>query len=322
MEMEDAMRNRLCAARFVVPFLALMISLAGSRAAQGVAIDLMMAVDDYAKLYIDGSEVLTYDAGPAGNVYRTLDLSPGLHDIRLEYANRWGSYGLFLGWKSPSETAYTAIPKANLFCDDASGNVINGLRADYYQQSTGSFTIFGEGPIWHNWTPVYQGVRGEPWAGVFSGWPIYFTETLSGRLLVPEPPPPLNPFTVSDFKAPMGSKKKLGSTLPVKFQLFDGDVEMQTPDQIGQALGLGSPVSPRILLYDETDLANELGLDLPEDGNVGEGGELGDCFRYSDGNWIFNLRLNAPIYAPASFVVKVKIGDIILEPGNDMFQTK
>ena len=185
------MRNRLCAARFVVPFLALMISFATSRPAQGVAIDFAMYVDDYAKLYIDGSEFLTYD-GHAGNVYRTLDLSPGLHDIDLEYANRWGSYGLFLGWKSPSETDYTAIPKANLFCDGASGNVINGLRADYYEQSTGHFTIFGEGPIWHNWTPFYQGVSGEPWAGVFSGWPIYFTETLSGRLLVegeavPEP---------------------------------------------------------------------------------------------------------------------------------------
>jgi len=133
---------------------------------------------------------------------------------------------------------------------------------------------------------------------------------------------PVNPFALSDFKEPMGLKKKLGSTLPVKFQLFQGDAEVQTPEQIGQALGLDTAVWPRILLYDATDLATELGIDLPEDGNVGEGGDLGDCFRSSDGNWIFNLRLNAPIYAPGSFLVKVKVGDIILEPGNGMFQTK
>jgi hypothetical protein len=133
--------------------------------------------------------------------------------------------------------------------------------------------------------------------------------------------PPL--FAASDFADPMGKKKKLGSTLPVKFQLFVGDDEMQSPEEIGQALGLSEPVSPRILVYDVSTEAQEVGLELPVDDNVGEGGDLGDCFRYADGSWIFNLRISSPSFASAgTYVVNVEVGDMVLEPGNNVFQVK
>ena len=73
-----------------------------------------------------------------------------------------------------------------------------------------------------------------------------------------------------------------------------------------------------------TDLANELGVDLPEDlTNVGEGGDLGFCFRFSDGNWIFNLELpKDTFFSGRTYLVEVEIGDCVFSPGNELFQFK
>jgi hypothetical protein len=146
-------------------------------------INFLLSADDYAKLTIDGSSVALVDTYSGGSASASVDLSPGSHDIDLQFQNRWGSSWLSLGWKTPDETSYTPIPKANLISDDALGNPISGLRADYNSTGTGSFTIYGEGPISHNHRNVYEGVSGRPWGGFVSTWTL-FTETLSGQLLV------------------------------------------------------------------------------------------------------------------------------------------
>lgn len=137
---------------------------------------------------------------------------------------------------------------------------------------------------------------------------------------------PCESFQVSDFGQPMGKKKKLGSTLPVKFQLaFDGG-EITSQEELDQILidNGGAPACPTIVIYDVTDEANALNIELPEElGNVGEGGDLGTCFRYSAPNWIFNLKLDSSVFNPtSSYLVEVEIGDCLFQPGNELFQTK
>ena len=131
---------------------------------------------------------------------------------------------------------------------------------------------------------------------------------------------PPNPFTATDFEPPMGHKKKLGSTLPVKFQLFVGDDEMQSPEEIGQALGLNQPIYPKILIT-EVDAGS---VELPEDaGNVGDGGDLGDSFRYSDGRWIFNLGLpEHPFFSETAYLITIEVGPFVMTPGNNLFEIK
>jgi hypothetical protein len=147
----------------------------------------------------------------------------------------------------------------------------------------------------------------------------------------PGPSCPCEHFTTSDFGPPMGKKKQLGSTLPVKFQLFfDDDNDPDTPpievagqEQLNQILTQNGcqPDSPRIRIYDVTE---KLDVDLPEDeGNVGEGGDLGDAFRYSDGNWIFNLKLpNDLFFSGREYKVTVGLGECELTPGNNLFEIK
>lgn len=164
--------------------------------AHAAIIDFQLSADDYAKLKIDGSDIALVDTYPGGVDLASVDLTPGLHDIELLFANRWGSSWLSLWWKSPTETTYTIIPKDHLFSLDASGSQINGLRADYTSAQFTDFTIYGEGPIWHARDAfgdggTYEGVSGVLWAHRLSGWEV-FQESLTGQILVeptstPEP---------------------------------------------------------------------------------------------------------------------------------------
>ena len=124
----------------------------------------------------------------------------------------------------------------------------------------------------------------------------------------------------------MGKKKKVGSTLPVKFQLFIEDVEITSQEQLNDVLAsIGCNAScPEIVIFDVTDAINDLEIDLPEDlNNVGEGGDLGTCFRFSDGRWIYNLKLDSEAFpSERSYLVDVRIGGSLLSPGNALFQTK
>ena len=150
-------------------------------------IDFNINVDDYVDLKIDGVTVEHYDAYPEANVPFSLNLTPGLHSVLMDYANRWGSSALYWSWKDPVDLTWKPVPFANLFSENASGVLINGLRADYSSNEFGNWTVYGEGPIWHDYTPMYQGVSGVPWGYKISGWPHYFSENLSGDLLVNGP---------------------------------------------------------------------------------------------------------------------------------------
>ncbi len=131
-------------------------------------------------------------------------------------------------------------------------------------------------------------------------------------------------LTATAFGPPMGKKKKIGSTLPIKFQLFFDGVEIVSEEQLNQVLEdngctPGCP-KPAFFLQD-----GEMGLpidDQPDD-NVGDPDE-GDCFRYSAPNWIYNVRLLPPAFMPGScYTVEIEIGDdCVLVPDNNAFETK
>lgn len=168
----------------------------GATTAHGAIVDFRISADDYAKLAINGVQVALVDALPGGLDAGSLDLAPGLHDIELDFQNRFGSSWLQLSWKTPPETTYTVIPKDHLFSLDAAGNTINGLRADYTSSQFDDFTIYGEGPIEHRHNVfgngMYEGVTPSIWAGTLTtGWEL-FQEKLTGQILiessaVPEP---------------------------------------------------------------------------------------------------------------------------------------
>lgn len=163
-------------------------------------VDIKLGADDLASLYIDGDSVANVNDWGGGSDIISLDLTPGWHDIFLSFVNRAGSSWLNLSWKKPHETDWTIIPKENFSSEDASGNTINGLRADYFAveqngNSIPGFTIYGEGPIDHVHAATgyakYEGREGDVWAdGRFTtGWET-FNEDLSGQILVEEVPAP------------------------------------------------------------------------------------------------------------------------------------
>ena len=141
-----------------------------------------------------------------------------------------------------------------------------------------------------------------------------------------QPDFPCDHFTTTDFGPPMGKKKKVGSTIPIKFQLFYDGTEIRSQDQLDTTLteSCQDPACPEIVISDVTTEANAIELQLPEDlDNVGEGGDLGECFRYSALNWIYKLKLDSQIFrANSTYLVEVEIGECLLTPGNEVFQTK
>jgi|GEM_PF-4523434 len=144
--------------------------------------------------------------------------------------------------------------------------------------------------------------------------------------IVCPPDCPCKRFRLTDFGSPMGKKKKLGSTMPVKFQLYFDGVEILSQEELDRVLKEHGcePACPEISVFDLTADADALGIRLPEDlTNVGEGGDLGFCFRYSAPNWVFNLGLpDSVFFSGTTYGVEVIIGNCILRPGNEIFQIK
>jgi hypothetical protein len=116
----------------------------------------------------------------------------------------------------------------------------------------------------------------------------------------------------------------------VKFRLFydaggPAPVEVTSQQQLNTILQQNGaqPAAPRILVYDVTDLADEVGFELPEDaGDIFGANDATGEFRYEDGNWIYNLRLNSWFSSGGTYWVEVGIGDFTLKPDNQLFQTK
>jgi hypothetical protein len=155
--------------------------------AQGVQagpVTYHVSADDYAKLTIDGSLVGSYDGVPWGHVYSNVSLPSGWYSFELIYKNRFGSTHITL--EQDTGSGFANVPKSYYRSLDATGNLIEGLRANYYTLG-GSLlgTVYGEGPINHGWFNLYQG-QIAPWAGglVDTNWGL-FEERLTGEIFIP-----------------------------------------------------------------------------------------------------------------------------------------
>jgi len=138
-------------------------------------------------------------------------------------------------------------------------------------------------------------------------------------------------FNASNFEPPMGKTKKVGSTLPIKFQLYTADgLPIVSQESLDAVLAASASESdcPHLRIYDVSEFGDL--LDLPEDltdyqvddlpDNVGGG----DCFRFTDeGKCIYNLWLDPHEFdANSAYLVEVVIGSVTVKPGNSFFQTK
>lgn len=158
-----------------------------SRSAIAVEIDFFIGVDDYVEFYVDGELLGTYDDFPAGEVRLTKDLTPGWHDVRIVYKNRYGSNFLWFARKYPHDSDYQAMPVDEMRSLDAAGSYVQGLRGEYDGVNVNGqnvrFTVYGEGPVYHGYPDTYEGETGKLWAGEFDGW-SKFTEVLTGQFFV------------------------------------------------------------------------------------------------------------------------------------------
>jgi len=135
-------------------------------------------------------------------------------------------------------------------------------------------------------------------------------------------------LTGGPCEPPMGKTKKVGSTLPVKFQLYYDDAPVQSQEELDAILvACGhEPACPMIRICDVTDIAEDLGIELPPSSVECEDYlDIDGCFRFTeDGKCIYNLKLDAAdgIARDRTYLVEVAIGDIIVKPDNFLFQTR
>jgi hypothetical protein len=162
--------------------------LCGGSLVNAAMVEYALSVDDYGTLTLDGQRLLLIDTpGQSWQTTGPLDLSPGWHDIEIDYKNRWGTN--VMAFYEVTDV-FTDVPRENLRSLDAQGQLVSGLKADYYDLS-GNYlqTVYGEGPIHHGSIPVaplytaYQGVENTLWAGTYDRWD-QFEERLSGQVFV------------------------------------------------------------------------------------------------------------------------------------------
>jgi len=188
--------------RLLVPLLltAIVSVLTATSAVAGtIPVNFSFAIDDYGIVMVDGAVVASYDnPAAAGYPQATVNLTPGFHNISINYANQYGTNELVLDWELPGASSFSVIPLADFSSLDQHGNTIAGLRADYYSSLGGPylFTVYGEGPINHEalsfTSEIYEGVPGL-WAGVF-GPSALFGENLSGEIYIPAAVPEPSTF--------------------------------------------------------------------------------------------------------------------------------
>jgi uncharacterized repeat protein (TIGR01451 family) len=185
-QMKQAMKQRNARAPLALLVGALSVLVTGGAWASPpapVLVDFYISVDDYAYLSIDGQPVASYDDYPWGEARGSASLAPGWHDIRLDYANRWGSTHVGFYYKLSSETDYRLVPRTALRSQNAGGATIDGLRADYAGEGL-AFTRWGEAPILAGWPSLYEGQPATLWAGVYDvNWGV-FSESLTGQILI------------------------------------------------------------------------------------------------------------------------------------------
>jgi hypothetical protein len=74
--------------------------------------DFVLLSDDGSVLHVDGKEVIDNDGRHnPGAVMATVNLSKGIHHLRVRYFQAAGNGALMLGWKKPDEADYQPIPR-------------------------------------------------------------------------------------------------------------------------------------------------------------------------------------------------------------------
>ena len=179
------------------------------------------------------------------------------------------------------------------------------------------------GTTYHHNLAVFAGLR--PFRGDIDEVRMY-NEALTGdqveALFAECAQQPCELFTATAFEPPMGKKKKIASTLPIKLRLYFDGVEIVSEEQLNQIQEDNgfTPGCPKLVILLQDGI---MGLPVDDvDENVGDPDE-GDCFRYSAPNWIYNVRLLPAAFMPHScYTVEIEIGDCVLVPDNNFFETK
>lgn len=98
---------------------------------------LYLSADDYARLFIDGTERISGVACNEKSV--TLTLTKGLHQLRADMTENTGSARLILQWAGP-DFAKQAVPAGNLFSSDSDAD---GMGDDFETAFYGSLANDG-----------------------------------------------------------------------------------------------------------------------------------------------------------------------------------
>lgn len=161
-------------------------------AAWAVSIDYRVSVDDQVDLTIASIPVASYHGYPWSDADGSVDLPEGWYPITLDYANLYGSTALYFYERAARNLAWSLVPRAKLRSTDAGGNLISGLRGEYFDEAGNSLgTVYGEAPIAHGWYQSYQGSTGNWGSGlVDTNWGL-FSERLTGEIYVGAGPTPL-----------------------------------------------------------------------------------------------------------------------------------
>jgi hypothetical protein len=131
-------------------------------------------------------------------------------------------------------------------------------------------------------------------------------------------------FSTEGFLPPVGNARRLGSTLPLKLNLFFDGQPITSQQQLDAALTeVGFPAGcARLAVFaqnDPTDLAAGGGFE-----NAGPPGSGNGCFRFSDeGSLIFNLKIGPETFARGmTYEAGVRLDSELLSPENRLFQVR
>ncbi|HXT71103.1 MAG TPA: PEP-CTERM sorting domain-containing protein [Vicinamibacterales bacterium] len=186
------MRLRLTALSTVLAGFLFLAAPAGA-----TTINFYLGVDDHGSLTINGSSLVNLNCPGSCSGASLLTLPGGWYSIVITYANYGGSTNLFFSEDPALGNNFQTVPLSRLRSFDASGNYIQGLRADYYSavNFTGFLgTVYGEGPIAHGYNAGYpywyQGqtnpINNPSWGPFIpdAGWSS-FSERLTGEIYIP-----------------------------------------------------------------------------------------------------------------------------------------
>ncbi len=129
-------------------------------------------------------------------------------------------------------------------------------------------------------------------------------------------------FSASAFEPPMGNTIKLGSTITVKFRLFRDEARVISQTVLDSILAEFKlqPACPQIQVFDMTSPGNPLG---PISVCRKVGRKSNDRFGFTAaGECTFDLPLEGPdIKSGRKYLTQVKIGELVVQPGNPFFFT-